>query len=63
MHEYLASNSESSLLKKRAYRKIWWRIIPLLFVCSGLMNPDTDLGENARHEEVSNDQATSYVFP
>ncbi len=31
--------------------------------CSGLMNPDTDLGENARHEEVSNDQATSYVFP
>ncbi|WP_221624561.1 hypothetical protein, partial [Burkholderia cepacia] len=26
--------------------------------CSGLMNPDTDLGENGRHEEVSDEQAT-----
>ncbi|WP_175865879.1 transposase, partial [Burkholderia cepacia] len=31
--------------------------------CSGLMNPDTDLGENVRHEEVSDEQATTYVFP
>lgn len=31
--------------------------------CSGLINPDTNLGENARHEEVSDEQATSYVFP
>jgi hypothetical protein len=31
--------------------------------CSGLMNPDTNLGENTRHEEVSDEQATSYVFP
>ncbi|WP_242610549.1 hypothetical protein [Burkholderia vietnamiensis] len=31
--------------------------------CSGLMNPDTDLGENGRHEEVSDEQATTYVFP
>ncbi len=31
--------------------------------CSGLMNPGTDLGENARHEEVSDDQATTCVFP
>ncbi|WP_224788950.1 class I SAM-dependent DNA methyltransferase, partial [Pandoraea terrae] len=27
------------------------------YMCSGLMNPDTDLGENTRHEEVSDDQA------
>ncbi|WP_156429691.1 hypothetical protein [Burkholderia sp. FL-7-2-10-S1-D7] len=32
-------------------------------LCSGLMNPDTDLGENGRHEEVSDEQATTYVFP
>ncbi|MFM0239846.1 MULTISPECIES: MFS transporter [Paraburkholderia] len=36
MNEYLASNSDASLLRKRAYRKIWWRIIPLLFVCYGI---------------------------
>ena len=32
-------------------------------VCSGLIPPDTHLGENARHEEVSDDQTTSIVFP
>ena len=32
-------------------------------VCSGLMKPDTHLGENARHIEVSDDQATSYLYP
>lgn len=32
-------------------------------LCSGLMKPDTDLGENARHEEVSDDEAATYVFP
>ncbi|WP_262381995.1 hypothetical protein [Pseudomonas proteolytica] len=31
-------------------------------VCSGLMKPDTHLGENARHIEVSDDQATSCLF-
>ena len=31
--------------------------------CSGLMKPDTHLGENARHREVSDDQATSYLYP
>ncbi|MCF2134308.1 MULTISPECIES: transposase [Mycetohabitans] len=31
--------------------------------CSGLMKPDTDLGENARHEEVSDEEAATYVFP
>ncbi|TWR78997.1 hypothetical protein FJD37_23330 [Pseudomonas saxonica] len=30
--------------------------------CSGLMKPDTHLGENARHIEVSDDQATSCLF-
>ena len=30
-------------------------------VCSGLMIPDTNLGENTRHREVS-DETTSYVF-
>lgn len=29
--------------------------------CSGLMIPDTHLGENARHREVSDDQATSFL--
>ncbi len=30
--------------------------------CSGLMKPDTHLGENARQNEVSDDQATPYLF-
>ena len=33
------------------------------YICSGLMKPDTHLGENARHREVSDDQATSYLYP
>lgn len=32
-------------------------------ICSGLMYPDTDLGENARHGEVFDEQAETYVFP
>jgi hypothetical protein len=32
------------------------------FFCSGLMNPDTHLGENTRQIEVSDDQATPYLF-
>jgi hypothetical protein len=32
-------------------------------VCSGLMHPDTDLGENARHGEVFDEQAKTYVSP
>ena len=31
--------------------------------CSGLMKPDTHLGENARQNEVSDDQTTPYLFP
>ncbi|PKA71949.1 hypothetical protein ATI02_4967 [Pseudomonas baetica] len=30
--------------------------------CSGLMKPDTHLGENARQIEVSDDQTTSFFF-
>jgi len=30
-------------------------------LCSGLMPPDISLGENDRHDEVS-DEATSYIF-
>ncbi|AAP44235.1 hypothetical protein ND002 (plasmid) [Pseudomonas putida ND6] len=30
---------------------------------SGLLTPDTHLGENARHREVSDDQATPYLYP
>ncbi|WP_339483624.1 hypothetical protein [Pseudomonas sp. RL_5y_Pfl2_73] len=30
--------------------------------CSGLMNPDTHLGENARQIEVSHDQTTPFLF-
>ena len=32
-------------------------------LCSGLLTPDTHLGENARHREVSDDQATPYLYP
>jgi len=31
-------------------------------VCSGLMKPDTHLGENARQIEVSDDQTTPFLF-
>ncbi|WP_439854768.1 recombinase family protein [Pseudomonas yamanorum] len=33
-----------------------------ILVCSGLMKPDTHLGESARQLEVSDDQATSFLF-
>ena len=31
-------------------------------MCSGLMKPDTHLGENARQIEVSDDQTTPFLF-
>ncbi len=31
-------------------------------MCSGLMKPDTHLGENARHIEVSDDQTTPCLY-
>lgn len=30
--------------------------------CSGLINPDTNLGENARHGEVFDDKTKTNVF-
>jgi hypothetical protein len=33
-----------------------------LLKCSGLMKPDTHLGENARQIEVSDDQTTPFLF-
>lgn len=32
-------------------------------MCIGLMNPDADLGKDARHGEVFDDQAASYILP
>jgi hypothetical protein len=32
------------------------------WLCSGLMKPDTLLGENTRQIEVSDDQTTPYLF-
>ena len=40
-------------LKARAYLEL---------ECSGLMKPDTHLGENARQIEVSDDQTTPLLF-
>ena len=39
-----------------------WQSYADLGYCSGLMKPDTHLGENARQIEVSDDQATSFLF-
>lgn len=36
MSNYSGSISEQSEVRKAAYKKIWWRIIPLLFVCYGI---------------------------
>lgn len=36
--------------------------IQLAFMCSGLMKPDTHLGENARQIEVSDDQTTPLLY-
>ena len=36
--------------------------LPNVKICSGLMIPDTHLGENARQIEVSDDQTTSFLF-
>lgn len=33
---YVAASSEIERQRAQVYRKIWWRIIPLLFICYGL---------------------------
>jgi hypothetical protein len=38
------------------------RVIASEYGCSGLMKPDTHLGENARQIEVSDDQTTPFLF-
>ena len=42
--------------------KLDWLTLPGILECSGLMKPDTLLGENARQIEVSDDQTTPYLF-
>ena len=37
-------------------------LLDIEWICSGLMKPDTLLGENARQIEVSDDQTTPYLF-
>ena len=39
------------------------RLLLVKRLCSGLMYPDTNLGENARHGEVFDEQAKTYIFP
>ncbi|MFP3643036.1 MFS transporter [Paraburkholderia sp. SIMBA_054] len=36
MNDYVTSKYEPDAIKRVAYRKIWWHIIPLLFVCYGI---------------------------
>ncbi|WP_445180347.1 hypothetical protein [Pseudomonas sp. McL0111] len=43
-------------------KKVAKAFTPRLKVCSGLMKPDTHLGENARQIEVSDDQTTPFLF-
>ena len=40
----------------------WKEALQYEATCSGLMKPDTLLGENARQIEVSDDQTTPYLF-
>lgn len=52
--------SKSGLILRSAAN---WRAAPRKQACcSGLMKPDTHLGENARQNEVSDDQTTPYLF-
>ena len=48
---------------KASWRELKERLITIAEECSGLMKPDTHLGENARPKEVSDDQATPYLYP
>lgn len=50
------------ILAAREKRELKFYLAPYESDCSGLMKPDTHLGENARHIEVSDDQATSCLF-
>lgn len=56
---YSAQRAEGEGSQKRAFRSIY---VEGIGTCSGLMKPDTHLGENARQIEVSDDQATPFLF-
>jgi len=36
MSKYPRPTYDDSVVRRQAYRKIWWRIIPLLFICYGI---------------------------
>ncbi len=63
MEDYSKQRNKPST--QRGYQGVIDRcIIPIMGrMCSGLMNPDTHLGENGRCREVSDEQATSFVYP
>lgn len=61
---YLNADSYSDNLKSQIeYARQWIEQgEEATLSCSGLMKPDTHLGENARQIEVSDDQTTSFLF-
>ncbi|WP_227792145.1 hypothetical protein [Burkholderia sp. BE17] len=64
-HDVLVQALSVDARRPKKERRTAWMLFQEIKAggCSGLMNPDTDLGENGRHEEVSDEQATTYVFP
>ena len=46
----------------RLHAEVQLGMVPVGIKCSGLMKPDTLLGENTRQIEVSDDQTTPYLF-
>ncbi|PTC17045.1 hypothetical protein C0J26_24250 [Pseudomonas baetica] len=56
-----SGRSAYGLLRCTSSRCVWLRQT-VAALCSGLMKPDTHLGENARQIEVSDDQTTSFFF-
>ncbi|WOF81218.1 DUF3987 domain-containing protein [Pseudomonas sp. FeN3W] len=56
------SGDRKSAADRLALRSHYVHQQALLEACSGLLIPDTDLGENPRHQEVFDEQATTYVF-
>ncbi|MFZ4876450.1 metallophosphoesterase [Janthinobacterium sp. Mn2066] len=57
----LSDNQVHSLME--TYEYLYGERLGGMFNCSVLMYPDTNLGENARHGEVFDEQAKTYVFP
>ena len=59
MYDYLQRGILFSWIKKIPQVDRHWARV---YLCSGLMKPDTHLGENARQIEVSDDQTTPFLF-